>query len=81
MPLTPQQIQEIGAEADRYIQTIREGTNPDWNPLTDSEIQEVENLPDVFFFTRNTTSDRSAGRGGAAETAGFGDRRGTMKSR
>ena len=79
VPLTPQQIQDIGAEADRYIQTIREGTNPDWNPLTDSEIQEVENLPGVFYFTRNTTSDRSAGRGGRAETAGFGDRRGTMK--
>jgi outer membrane receptor for ferrienterochelin and colicin len=79
VPLTPTQVSEIGAEADRYIQTIRDGTNPDWNPLTDSDIQEVGNLPGVFFFTRNTTSDRSAGRGGGAETAFGGDRRSTMK--
>ena len=79
IPLTSAQISEIGAEADRYLATIRDGTNPDWNPLTDSKLQEVESLPGVFFFTRNTTSDRSAGRGGGAETALGGDRRATMK--
>lgn len=79
IPLTPQQISDIGAEADRYIQTIIDGTNPDWNPLTDTPIQEVQGLPGVWYFSRNTTSDRSAGRGGGTETATFGDRRGTFK--
>ena len=79
VPLTPQQIATIGAEADRYLQTILDGTNPDWNPLIASEPKEVDGFPGLWYFERRTTSDRTAGRAGGTEAGAFGDRRGTMK--
>ena len=52
VPLSSSEISALSSAADAMIQSVRDGSAPDWDPLIDEQLIPVEGVPGLWSFNR-----------------------------